>query len=65
METKEEIKKGIIWEIDHDYSYGCCLLVGDFKGQRFVKGVKDGFFSFNLMLAKWSIQRKFIMLYKK
>lgn len=62
--TKQEIVSGIKWNIDHDYGVNSFLLVGDYKGQRFVEGVYDGLWGFPLMYAKWLIERRYLTLYK-
>lgn len=55
----------IVWEISHDYTYGAYLLSGDYKGHRFVKGVRDGFWGIPLLYAKWCITRRYKILYPK
>lgn len=57
------MKKHIKWEIDHDYSPYSFLLSGDYKGQRFVKGVRDCLWGLPLIYAKWCIERRFVILY--
>jgi hypothetical protein len=54
---------GISWHIDHDYSYNYYLLVGDFRGQRYVQSVYDGFWGIPLLYKKWCIERRFKILF--
>jgi hypothetical protein len=56
-------QNGIVWHIDHDYSYGSYLLAGDFKGQRYVQPVYDGFWGIPLRYKKWCIERRFKILF--
>lgn len=58
-----DVTSGIKWDIDHDYSYNCYLLSGDYKGQRFVKPVLNKFWGIPLMYAKWCIERRYLILY--
>lgn len=55
----------IKWSIDHDYTENWYLLVGDYKGTRFVRSVLDKFWGLPLMYSKWLIKRKFRILNKK
>ena len=54
----------IKWHIDHDYGRNSYLLVGDYKGNRYVEGVLDNFWGIPLMYKKWLITRKFRILEK-
>jgi|TARA_R110000822_G_scaffold6851_10_gene28675 hypothetical protein len=52
----------IKWSIDHDYSSNSYLLVGYYKGTRFVEGVLDKLWGFPLKYKMWLITRKFKIL---
>lgn len=56
--SKLEIK----WSIDHDYGHNSYMLIGDYKGSRFVEGVLDSFWGLPLLYKKWLIMRKFKIL---
>lgn len=58
------MKGEIKWEVDHNNcSANNFLLVGDYNGHRFAHVTSDGFFGLSLMFGKWSITRKFKILY--
>ncbi len=62
-DSNDSVEK-IVWKIDHDYPYGYYLLSGDYKGNRFVRGVRDGFWGIPLMYTKWCMKRQFNILDK-
>lgn len=59
MET-DKIK----WSIDHDYGPNSFMLIGDYKGTRFVEGVRDVLWGLPMIYKKWVIKRKFKILNK-
>lgn len=54
----------ITWSIDHDYGMNSYMLVGDYKGSRFVEGVYDKLWSIPLRYKKWLITLRFKTLNK-
>ena len=56
--SKIEIK----WSIDHDYGPNSFMLIGDYKGIRFVEGVSCSLWGLPLLYKKWLIKMKFKIL---
>lgn len=52
----------IKWSIDHDYGDNSYMLIGDYAGNRYVEGVRKGFFGIPLLYKKWLIKLNFKIL---